>query len=529
MSPPKGEARPRRLGGHLSSVRGRVLVVVITITALTVLAIGAATHWVRLGQIQTSVVENTDQEAGELQRLLDRGPAAGVAPAEVNDEAFSGADQLLWTFMSTSVPAPNEVIVGVVDGQVTYTYDGAAGEGLDDAAIERAVREHGQEGRTVYTTERADGRTVGYGLINVQVPGDERVSYLVVATDITEARQNVFDSWWRYVAVSLIFLALAAAVAFFAVGRVTAPISRLRAATADISPQDLSQRVEVPGQDSDVTQLAANFNSMLDRIQLGFEQQRQFLDDATHELRTPLTILHGNLELMDEHDPSDTAETRDLMLDEITRMNRLIEDLLLLAKSRRPDFIQSQELEVSAFLEDAFARIRGLSEQRSWIVDATADGLLHGDRERLMQAVIQLAANAVKFTAQDDTIGLGAMWVEDPERAEPEGAGAEATGPGAAHRGRWLELWVRDTGIGIEPADQKRIFERFGRAGAGRSVEGSGLGLSIVSAIAAGHGGRVGLRSSPGSGSWFTLHLPVGGRLPEAGTGRIRSEDHGRR
>lgn len=545
MSPPRGEARPRRFRGHLSSVRGRILVVVVTITALTVLAIGAATHWVRLDQIQVAVVEGTEQEAGELQRLLDRGPApAGaedgaaptgdVAPEDVYDRTFPGAEQLLWTFMSTSVPAPNEVIVGVVDGQVAYTYDGSAGEGLSHEAIERAVDEHGQQGRTVYTTVRADGRSVGYGLINVQVPGDERVSYLVVATDITEARQNVLDSWWRYVAVSLVFLALAAAVAFFAVGRVTAPISRLRAATADISPQDLSQRVEVPGQDSDVTQLAANFNSMLDRIELGFEQQRQFLDDAAHELRTPLTILHGNLELMDEHDPSDTAETRDLMLDEIARMNRLVEDLLLLARSRRPDFIQPQELEVSAFLEDAFARIRGLSEQRSWIVDAAVDGTLDGDRERLMQAVIQLAANAVKFSAQDDTIGLGAMWVEDPDRVEPEGAAGEASRPGAAHPGRWLELWVRDTGIGIAPADQQRIFERFGRAGAGRTVEGSGLGLSIVSAIAAGHGGRVGLRSSPGSGSWFTLHLPAGGRrqetaAAEAGAERVRCEEPGSR
>ncbi|WP_144791274.1 cell wall metabolism sensor histidine kinase WalK [Kocuria palustris] len=516
-------SRMAALRSQLSSVRGRALVVVVTITALTVLAIGAVTHWVRLGQLETSVVQGTEQEAGELQRLLDRGPASAsedqadrvpteLPPEDAYDSTFDSVEHLLWTFMSTSVPAHNEVIVGVVDGDVRYTYDGPAGEGLSPEAIEEVVREHGQPGRTVHTMDEHDDRDIGFGLIHVDIAGDEQEGYLVVATDITAARADIIDSWWRYVLISLLFLVAASAVAYFLIGRVTAPISRLREATESISAHDLSERVQVPGQDSDISNLAENFNSMLDRIQTGFEEQRQFLDDAAHELRTPLTILQGNLELMDEDDPKDAAETRDLMLDEIGRMNRLVEDLLLLAKSRRPDFIRPAPMEVEAFMDDACARVSALSAQRRWLVDVSTDGALSADRERLMQAVIQLAANAVKHTDEGDTIALGAMWVDDARRAGS----------------RRLELWVRDTGEGIAHADQLRIFERFGRAAAGRTVEGSGLGLSIVSAIAAGHGGRVGLRSSPGRGSWFTLHLPehgpsadgsdpaaVGGAVPE--------------
>lgn len=501
---------------RLSSVRGRALVVVVTVTALTVLAIGAVTHWVRFGQLEASVTQGTEQEAGELQRLLDRGPAsaregetapAQGAPEDAYDTRFDSVEHLLWTFMSTSVPAPDEVIVGLVDGEVRYTYDGPAGEGLSDAVIEEVVREHGQPGRTVQTMSEHDGREIGFGLIHVDVEGDDAQGYLVVATDISEARQEIVDSWWRYVLISLLFLVAASAVAYALIGRVTAPISRLREATEAISVHELSERVPVPGDDSDVAHLAENFNSMLDRIQGGFEEQRQFLDDAAHELRTPLTILHGNLELMDEHDPEDAAETRDLMLDEISRMNRLVDDLLLLAKSRRPDFVRPAPLELGAFLDDACARVAALSPQRRWSVDAACEGRLLADRERLMQAVIQLAANAVKFTAEGDEIALGTAW-------------SPRQGPGPRH----LRLWVRDTGTGIAPEDQTRIFERFGRASTGRTVEGSGLGLSIVDAIAVGHGGRVGLSSQEGRGSRFTLHLPEEGPstdTPEPGAGAL--------
>lgn len=494
---------------QLTSVRGRALVVVVTITALTVLAIGAATHWVRYGQLEASVAQGTEQEAGELQRLLDRGPAsaeadamagppAETAPEDAFDSRFDSVEHLLWTFMSTSVPAPDEVIVGLVDGEVRYTYDGPAGEGLSHDVIEEVVREHGQPDRTVHTIGQHDGRDIGFGLIHVDIDGDASEGYLVVATDITQGRQEILDSWWRYVMISLLFLVAASAVAYYLIGRVTAPISRLREATESISVNDLSGRVEVPSQDSDVAHLAENFNGMLDRLQEGFEEQRQFLDDAAHELRTPLTILHGNLELMDEHDPRDAAETRDLMLDEISRMNRLVDDLLMLARSRRPDFVRPAPFEVSGFLDDAFARISALSGQRRWQIDSRCEGPLVADRERLMQAVIQLAANAVKFSAEDDTIAIGASWSEQDDG------------------GRRLQLWVRDTGAGIEVKDQARIFERFGRATEGRTVEGSGLGLAIVEAIARGHGGRVALRSTLGAGSQFTLLLPEGGPSPEA-------------
>ena len=184
-----------------------------------------------------------------------------------------------------------------------------------------------------------------------------------------------------------------------------------------------------------------------------------------------------------------------MLLDEIERMNRLVEDLLLLAKAQRADFIRPGPVDVPAWLDDTMDRLRALGDRR-WELEARAEGQVVADAQRLTQAVVQLAANAVKFSAPGDLVALGAAWATGP------------AAPGEDTPARSLEVWVRDTGVGVAPEDQQRIFERFGRAETGRTVEGSGLGLAIVAAIAHGHGGTVGLRSSPGRGATFTLRLP---------------------
>src|SRR5690606_40081055 len=111
-------------------------------------------------------------------------------------------------------------------------------------------------------------------------------------------------------------------------------------ATATIDTEDLTSRVEIRSADNDVAQLAHNFNQMLDRLEQGVANQRQFLDDAAHELRTPLTIIRGNLELMEVGDAEDVDQTRTLVLDELDRMKRLVSDLLMLARSQRPGFLE---------------------------------------------------------------------------------------------------------------------------------------------------------------------------------------------
>jgi signal transduction histidine kinase len=236
---------------------------------------------------------------------------------------------------------------------------------------------------------------------------------------------------------------------------------------------------------------------MLERLDEGARQQQQFLDDAGHELRTPLTILRGHLELVSVDDPVDVIATREVLLEELDRMQRLVDDLLVLANAGYPDFIRKAPIRIPEFLEQVMEKIHVLADRR-WQIDESTDYVVEADPQRLTQALVQLAANAVKYTGSSSTIALGSR-IEGP--TAPDGtpmAGSDT-----------LELWVRDTGAGIQVKDQQRIFERFGRARPGRGEEGSGLGLAIVAAIAEAHGGTASVESAYGQGSRFMIRVPL--------------------
>ncbi len=145
---------------------------------------------------------------------------------------------------------------------------------------------------------------------------------------------------------------------------------------------------------------------MLARLELAFVGQRQFLDDAGHELKTPLTVLRGHLELLDPDDPDEVAETRALLLDEIDRMARLVGDLILLAKTDRPDFLAPSPVSVERLTHTLLSKARGLAD-RDWQLDGAAEGIVVMDEQRITQAVLQLADNAVKHTETGDTIAIG--------------------------------------------------------------------------------------------------------------------------
>jgi signal transduction histidine kinase len=167
-------------------------------------------------------------------------------------------------------------------------------------------------------------------------------------------------------------------------------------------------------------------------------------------------------------------------------MSRFVEDLLTLAKAERGDFIRPENLDLDALTEELMAKAAGLGDRR-WEFDGIGAGVIVADRQRLTQAIMSLAQNAVEHTASGDRIAIGSAL-----------AGGEA------------RLWVADTGPGVAPADRERIFERFARAGGSRRrSEGAGLGLAIVRAIAEAHGGRVELDTAPGRGAKFTLVIPI--------------------
>jgi two-component system OmpR family sensor kinase len=223
------------------------------------------------------------------------------------------------------------------------------------------------------------------------------------------------------------------------------------------------------------------------------ERQQRFLHDASHELRTPVTIARGHLELLRWEHPD--APELEVALDELARMERLVERLLLLAKAEQPGFVTFVDLDLEPFLSDVFMRWSELA-QRAWRLEVDVAGVVRGDPEALRSALDAMLENAVKYTEPGDAIELAA-------RAE----------------GRDVVIEVADEGSGIPPEALPRIFDRWARADDARSREagGAGLGLAIVAAIARAHGGlcTVAARSP---GTVFRLHLPVAAATASAPT-----------
>jgi signal transduction histidine kinase len=172
-------------------------------------------------------------------------------------------------------------------------------------------------------------------------------------------------------------------------------------------------------------------------------------------------------------------------------MGRLVNDLLLLSRSQRPDFLTLATVDVAALTAEVHSKAEALGSQQ-WQIEKTGRGRIVADRQRLTQALIQLAENAAKHTPAGKPIRIGSS-VQDGTAA----------------------FWVSDSGPGIRREDRNRIFERFGRGRGTRRLEGSGLGLTIVGAIAEAHGGEVALESEPGRGATFTISIPTEGPRAE--------------
>ncbi len=288
---------------------------------------------------------------------------------------------------------------------------------------------------------------------------------------------------------------LVAAGAWVVAGRILRPLRDITVTARSITDTDLSRRIPQPSRrpGDEIGELVDTVNAMLDRVENGVAAQRRFVDDAGHELRTPITIVRGHLEVLDPADPEDVRDTVALVEDELVRMNRMVSDLLLLARSEQPEFLHAEPTDVAALTEAIFDKITGLGE-RDWALDHVADTSAVLDPQRITQAVVALADNAARYTPEGGRIALASHRDDDVVRFQ-----------------------VADSGPGIAEEDRERIFERFARGGSGRRSEGAGLGLSIVRAIAVAHGGRVTVDSEPGRGAVFTVEVPVVAAPPHPG------------
>ena len=460
----------------LFGARARILAAFVVLLLFSTVVSTVALRQILLARADARTDRNLGQEVDEFRRLVSDGrdPRDG--------RPFAGDVRAIFdVYLSRNVPGADEDLYTVLDDR---PYRSSA-TGEPDPDVVRALAALMPLAATTRgTIETAAAGPVRYLAAPVRVDGRPRGAF-VVTEELRPQREEVDEAVEVAAGVSLAVLLLASGLAWLVAGRIMAPLRELRDTARSIGDDDLTRRIDVHGSD-EIAELGRSFNAMLDRLERAFDVQRQLVSDAGHELRTPITIIRGHLELLGD-DPQEREETIALVTDELDRMARFVDDLLTLARAERSDFLHPGDVDLDALTEELAAKAQALSTERAWSVDAVAVGRLRADRQRLTQAVMNLARNAVEHTGPGDPIALGSAF-----------DGGEA------------RIWVRDRGPGVAAAEQERIFERFARAGRSRRrSDGAGLGLAIVRAIAEAHGGRVELASRPGEGATFTVVVPA--------------------
>lgn len=470
---------PRSVPGPLRpawSVRARVIAAVVLLTGLALLLSGVIVYNRGHALTQERVAAELGRAADEFRALATEGVDAATGAR------FAAAEPLLRVAVQRSVLAPTEGVLGIVDGRVRWAAQSGVELRLeDDPEFVAAVLPLAGASTISQGTLATSLRDYRYLVVPVGFGDAAPSGALVRAVDFGAEEALLGEVSRSFVLVAVGSLLLVGLLIWLLVGRLLEPISWMRRTADEISETDLGARIPVRGAD-DVSALAETFNSMLDRLEGAVGAQRALLDDVGHELRTPLTIMRGHLELLDPHDPDDVAATRALVLDEADRMGRLVDDLLALAKAERAEFMQPEATDLARLTDETLVKATALGP-RHWVLDELAEAEVVLDPQRVAQAWLQLAANAVRFSADGSTVGLGS-------RIE----------------GNQVRLWVRDEGAGIDPADHERVLRRFER---GSAAGGSGLGLAIVAAIARAHGGRVEIESERGRGSRISMVVPV--------------------
>ncbi len=478
-----------------SSLRWRLTAwvagVLLVAAAVVFVVVYTSTGTQLRSQIERDIAGDTAQLSSYLRPFHGRTPAriAAAARRYMRDQPYSSSSTLLFVLVPGADPVSNHP-------EVFGSARPEDGETPGEQARENASGRQLRTPHLGYSTQRVPDvgqvrilqRPLGLGSVVVVVGAGEPLAL------VERAQHGIARA---FILAGAVVLALALVASYLAGARVTAPLRRMAAVAAQVDGGDLEPRMHSStSEGEEVRVLADSFNHMLDRLAEAFSSQREFVADASHELRTPLTVIRGQLEVLvaQENPPEDEVRrVEQLVQAEITRISRLVDDLLLLVQSERIDFLRTETIELQPFVETLWDGL-SLTAQRRFELGPVPDGSLKADPDRLAQALRNLARNAIAHT--EEPAGLVRL---ELQRVAPDR----------------LRFAVVDDGPGIPAAERERVFERFHRVDPARSRSdgGAGLGLSIVQAIAEAHGGTV-RAVDPASGRGAQVELVLPGFAP---------------
>ena len=479
--------KPLLRGGLRWRLTAWVAVVMLLFAAVIFLAVyrGTAT------QLRQEIDRGLAGDAGELShnlKLLDEDSPHALAAAAtryVHDQPFGASSTLLFAIIPGAGTSTNQP---ELLGNATPDNDETPAEQDQENRLAHRVLSVHDGYSTVDFPDVGDLR-----LLKRRVSIDSRLSVTIGVGEplaaVHEAQHGIAQA---FILAGALALAAALLASYLVGARVSLPLRRMAAIAARVDAVELEPRLhEAGGPGDEVAVLADAFNHMLDRLSAAFAGQRAFVADASHELRTPLTVIRGQLEVLAAQPDPPLEEVRRverLVRAEVSRITRLVDDLLLLAKSEETQFLHVQSIDLRPYVEDLWDGM-SLTADRHFELGSILDGTLQADPDRLAQALRNLVRNAIEHTANPD--GLVRLDVEQI----------------ATDRVRFA---VADDGPGIPPDQRERIFDRFHRTDSARdrASGGTGLGLAIVRAIAQAHAGHVTAGERPGGGAKVELELP---------------------
>ena len=459
------------------SVRTRIVAVITLVAAIGLVSVGATVYFVERA-VSLEAIED---------RLQDNLDSARFIVGQGLDETgtWPSADEALRAVVQRMSPDDNTGALGIVDGRAVLR----SGVDLDvDLTSAPGFVAHVTSEVTgadpVIGTYAEEGVVWRYLAAPIAVSGADAGAgaevIFAMAYDVSAELAEINSTAQAYLVAAGIALLVIAAVATIVSTRLLRPLRRMRETAERVSAQSLGERLPVQGRD-DVSELASTMNDMLDRLDGALDSQRQLLSDVGHELKTPITIVRGNLEVMDADDPDDVRETQALAIDELERMDRLVQDLSAAAALHGPSPVTTARVDAGELVQQIVRKAQGI-EGAEVSSGPVADVVARVDPGRITQAMLQLSQNGV--THGRGRIEIGSRVVDEA-----------------------LELWVRDHGPGVPDAEKATVFDRFHRGSSDQA--GSGLGLNIVQVIARAHGGTVRVDDAPGGGALFVISLPL--------------------
>jgi signal transduction histidine kinase len=320
---------------------------------------------------------------------------------------------------------------------------------------------------------------------------DTIVYDIQLAAPITEMEENLGRLQFLFFIIAPAALLLTALAAFFITRIAFKPITSMVQTTRSITASKLDSRLPLPQTKDEIRELAETLNEMMERIDTAFRTQRQFVADASHEIRTPITIIRSELEFAERNAGKPEAEKSiHIALEELERLSRLTDGLLLLTRLDSPGFVlKTQPVRLDELLIECVQNLKNAAQQNSVTLELHIDEAVEvpADRDRLKSVILNLLDNALHYSPENGFIHLSLPIPSNDA----------------------IQIIVEDSGPGITPTDLPHIFKRFYRADTERAREnGSGLGLAIAEQVILLHNGRITVESKLGAGSKFIVELP---------------------